>query len=72
MRRAIGDGLVVGDEYQQLDSRFLQPDTIRQCAEVMTYVQRPGGPVSGQDAERAGITLDGLLEFGAPLLARQQ
>ena len=70
-RRAIGDGLVVGDEHEQFDAGRLQPDAVGQRAEEMADMQRPGRPVAGQDTELAGISGDREFQVSTALLARE-
>jgi hypothetical protein len=45
----VGEHLVVGDQHEQLHPGTLQPDTVREGAEVVAKMQRPGGPVAGCD-----------------------
>jgi hypothetical protein len=53
-RVAVGDGLVVGDQDEQLDAEPLQADAVLERAEVVADVERAGRPVAGQDAGRPG------------------
>jgi len=53
-RVAVGDGLVVRDEDQHLDTEVLETDPVRERAEEVADVQRPRRSVAGQDPKRTG------------------
>ena len=64
--------LVVGDQDQQVHAGVLQQDPVLQGAEVVADMQRAGGPVAGEHAERRRTGGDGELEVSAPLLGGEQ
>jgi hypothetical protein len=66
-RLSIGHHLVVGDHHDHLDAEVLQPDAVREGAQVVPDVQRSGGPVTGQDPELPRCSLELILERAAAL-----
>ena len=64
-RVAVGDDLVVGDEYVGLGTHVLQLHTALEGAEVVTQMQTAGGAVAGEH----GVLLGVLRQVGADLVA---
>src|SRR5258706_44477 len=69
---AVRQHLVVSDEHDQLTSGPLEPDPVRERAEVMTEVQRPGRPVPGGDPEPRRVGGDQGFELSALALLGEQ
>jgi len=54
----VGDHLVVRNDHCHRNAQILQPDPVRQGADVVAKVQWTGRPVAGDDPVRAGVAPD--------------
>ncbi|CPU65399.1 Uncharacterised protein [Mycobacteroides abscessus] len=68
---AVGDDLVVGDDEHDLDAVVLQPDAVREGAEVVPEVQRARRAVTGEDAEAGRVGREPGLDTRGPLAGRR-
>ena len=64
-RVAVGDHLVVGDDYVRADAHLLQADAIDERAEVVPEVQTAGRAVAGEHGVLAGVDLELLVDLVA-------